>query len=606
MFQAKIFAEGAYTAPSPPLTEFFTAKGSMLALTNGSWFGTYLPGFAAILAASMLIHAEWILCPTLGALSIAIWILYARRWHDNLHAFLLSLLCLFSPFLLLMSSTIMVHTPELFVSSAGVYLIRLETESSSWRHKVLLGMLLVSGLLVRGFSIMVFTAPLLAYAIWLDAKKRKVGLLIVTVVSVLLGTAAVAFFQWKTTGDPLLPGYSFSYKDPLIYGFGKNVLQQVHSPLRGLENISNDILGLNHWLNGWLCGSLIFIFYFLLYCKWSKWDRLLLISCLSVLAFYFFYLFQDLVIGPRFIYPLAPVALLFVARSILNADSKIITPTSFLLFLFLFSFASYIPFRMSGFILKYEPSNTQAGALKKAIQSTQTQRKLVFLEKNISQHFVNWNDPWLRDSVVLVRDMGTKNEEAIRIFPERVPVYFGLRISLDAKSEDNGYNFRAKRTDRPSGFISLMEVGLAMNASSRYPDRDFFDFALPIFLDGTSSDEQFNFLSHEMANAQARQTTSSFFKMGLIHTSRMMLLFKKAHEKNGSNWIRKFPYEEFRRMNNEAIQCLEQAREPGKQIIPALHKVNRRIDRDGDARFSDAELKRYLQMKINILQLSDW
>jgi hypothetical protein len=462
-------------------------------------------------------------------------------------------------------------------------------------------MLLIFGMLVRGFSIMAFLAPLLAYVIWFQARKRQAGLAIVTTVSVLIGLSAVAFFQWKTTGNPLVPGYVL--EDPVIYGFGKNILQQVHTPLRGLENISNDLLGLNYWLNGWFCGSLVFIIVFILFGKWKIWDRLLMISCFAVFGFYYFFLFQDLVIGPRYIYPIAPIALLFVARSILIPISKQGTPFFFLLFLF--SLLTYLPFRLPAFVHMYEPSNTQAGALKKAIQSTDTRPKVVFLEKNISQQFVNWNDPWLRDTVVLLRDLGPKNVEPIKIFSKRELLYFGLKINLDAARGDDGYRFRLNPSKRSPEFISLMEVALAMSVSQDYPDRDFFDIAFPIFLDGTRSDEQLNFLDKELRVIPVRQRPSTFFKRGLIHSAKMMLLLKQTYEKTPSDWSAAFPHKEFRRSFSSAKECFEKASEPGKQLMSSIQKVQRRIDRSGDHYFSDQELNRYLNTKIKLLELSD-
>src|SRR5205085_10197053 len=98
---------------------------------------------------------------------------------------------------------------------------------------------------------------------------------------------------------------------------GPPSLGQVHTPARGLEDTSNHILGLNKWLSGWDCGSIIFILLFLLLTPWFQiWDKILFAGIATLVCFYFGYYFQDLVFGPRFLFIAAPVLLLFVARSI--------------------------------------------------------------------------------------------------------------------------------------------------------------------------------------------------------------------------------------------------------------------------------------------------
>ena len=101
MFQAKIFLQGKSLAPAPPSPEFFSIEGDMVVLNNGKWYGMYLPGFAAILAAAILVHAQWIICPLMGAFTIAIWVSYVKRWHDPQPHFLFQSFLALLPFLLL-------------------------------------------------------------------------------------------------------------------------------------------------------------------------------------------------------------------------------------------------------------------------------------------------------------------------------------------------------------------------------------------------------------------------------------------------------------------------------------------------------------------------
>lgn len=608
MFQAKIFLQGKFFAPAPPSPDFFSIEGDMVVLNNGKWYGMYLPGFAAILAAAIMIHAQWIICPLMGALTIAIWVSYVKRWYDPRTALLVSIISALSPFLLLMSSTIMIHTPELLIISAAIYLLRNEVETPSWWSKTLLGLVLAIGITLRGFSILATILPMLLYSWYATRRNQKLILASVIGFSLLAGSLIVAYFQSQTTGNPFLPGYRLEYKVPLSYGFGITAAHQMHTPIRGLENISNLFLGLNYWLTGWYVGSFIFVIFFILFCKWNIWDRLLVASCFTLFAFYYLFPLQDLVIGPRFFYPVSLILLLFIARSILipiSAESPSIPP--FVFMLFLVCFLSFLPIRIVQFIHKYEPNKMQAGSLKTAIDKADREPKIVFLEKNISQQFVNWNDPFLREPIILMRDLGTRNEDAIKAFPDRKPLYFGLKVDLSPgkkKSKDNGYAIRAERAHKADGSISLMQVALAMNTSNEYRDQDFFDQALSIFMDGSNSAEQMKYLNDELQKVQNKDERTSSFREGLIHTSRMMALLKQFQERS-TDWS-SFPYNDFRDNDSKAKLCFTQAADPGKELIRALDKMNKRIDRNNDASLSDDEIKRYLQLKIKILEVSDW
>ena len=116
---------------------------------------------------------------------------------------------------------------------------------------------------------------------------------------IFLGAAVVAFFQWKTTGSPWISGYLLEFGN-LRYGFGAT-LGGVHTPEKGLENVSNSVLGLNKWLTGWYSGSLFFIMASVIAIpKMDSWDRILAWSAFAVVIFYLFYSFKNNVFCPRY------------------------------------------------------------------------------------------------------------------------------------------------------------------------------------------------------------------------------------------------------------------------------------------------------------------
>jgi hypothetical protein len=112
------------------------------------------------------------------------------------------------------------------------------------------------------------------------------------------------------------------------------------------------------------------------------------------------------------------------------------------------------------------------------------------------------------------------------------------------------------------------------------------------------------FLNEEQQRLQHKNDRTTSFRKGLIHTSRMMVLLKQFHEQS-IDWS-SFPFNDFRENNVEAKLCFARAAEPGKQLIRALDKADKRIDRNTDVSLSNDEIKRYLQGKIKILETSDW
>ncbi|MGH7542215.1 MAG: hypothetical protein ACRELC_14570, partial [Gemmatimonadota bacterium] len=80
LFQAKMFAGGAASAPAPPLEAFFVAQHMMI--DEGRWYSQYPPGHPAALALGVWLGAPW-LVPVALTLGSA-WLIadFARRAFD--------------------------------------------------------------------------------------------------------------------------------------------------------------------------------------------------------------------------------------------------------------------------------------------------------------------------------------------------------------------------------------------------------------------------------------------------------------------------------------------------------------------------------------------
>lgn len=599
IFQAKIFLNGKLFAPAPPSPDFFSIVGDMLVIKDGRWFGMYQPGFAAILALAMLIKAEWFICPILGAATIAIWISYVRRWHNPQAAALFGLLALLSPFLFMMSATIMVFTPELFTATCVIYLCRLQTEEENkWRY-ALIFLLLLFATLVRSFSVVPFLAPVLAYTSWNRFRARSYVCPLAVGGGIILGAAIMMWYQQQTSGNPFLPGYLIEYPD-VGYGFGKHFAGE-HTLTKSLENISNNLLGIDEWLNGWLSGSMFFaILFFLVEKRIQKWDVLLMLGCAGLASFYFFFFFQDLFFGPRYYYCFAPVFLLMVTRSIRPDEHNFPALKKYIGSVCVIALLSFLPFKLPQFLNRY-PHDTNAGFLQEEIAKNGNQKRLVFLDQNMQNFFINWNDPFLRKPVIIVKDLGDRNQEAIKSFPDYKPAYFRMEMNFEHKNIQTTTKFFDAPHYDPPGYLSLFELAMTLQAANDYWTRDSFDTTYTDYFNSDEAALNLQYLKKEESKLPAKMLYRDHFRSALIHSARMLLIPKLAFEDRGLDWATSFQADQFRKEFRAAQEDCKAAGATCDGILRQLQRIQKRIDRNRDGQMSDSELDRYLIEKIRIL-----
>jgi hypothetical protein len=599
LFQAKIFSHFKLFAPEPPIPEAFTGSLDLLVMEKEKWFGMYFPGFAALMAPASWLKLEWMVSPLLASLSCALWIFYAKRWHNARTAVLIGWLILLSPFVLVMSSTVMVFTPELLFASASIVFARLTLERPTVINLLALSFALVGGFLVRFFSLIPLLMPVLIYSSWQGLQKRIIKIPIAIIASIAIGILLVCLYQYKTTGNPFVPAYKIEVPD-LGMGFGEHEMG-THSPLRAIDNVSNNLLGLNYYLGGWLSGSLLFLFAFLLRQKIQLWDKLFLAGCACVMAFYFTRFGQDLFFGPRNYYSLTPILLLFIARNFTEDSTELKFQPNILLPLLVITILISVPINLPAFIKRYDPGRTQAGQLKDQIRKTDGKPTLVFLDKNVSQNFVNWNDPFLKSSVIICRDFGEQNTEVEKFFPNYRPVWFRMGMSFEKGQVSSGFIFMDTPDRTPDGTISLFELGMALQAARELPKRDFFDVCYIDLFNAPIAVKYYEFLDASEKELPKGAKYKRDFRKGILHAGKMLLLPKIAFEQHGNSWYSGFSPEEFRKEFMQAQNAFINSGQVGKTILQEMEKVQNRIDRDSNGHFSDSEIQLFLTEKIKLL-----
>ena len=594
LFQAKIFRELHWSAPAPPLSEFFSVTGDMLVIHEGKWFSMYQPGFSMLLAFAMFFSAEWFLSPFLGALTILVWMLYAKRWHGPRIAVLFGLIAIVSPFLLMMSSTIMVYTPELFFASLAIFLSRSATESEkkSWFHPALF--IAVAGvMLVRSFSSMLFLSPVFLYSAWATIRKRSFGVALSILCGVILGGSLLMYYQSQTTGNAFLSAYFLEYPN-LRIGFGEN-----HTPLRALANLSNQLLSLNGWLTGWYSGALLFLFAFLLFAKKiEKWDLILFGGCLAILIFYLLHAFQDLIIGPRYYYIFAAFLILLVARSA-SAETLNKEKPGFLLPILAISLISFLPVALPQVISQYNVPQTFPGQLRRELKNAEAAQLLVFLDQSTRPYFVNWNDPFLRGSAIIALNRGDENEKLKKSFPDHHSVYYRADLSMVKLQFSQEFRLFYDPNPVDPGYLSMFQLTLAVDTASKYPDRNIFDVAYDDLLKGDSP-AQLKYIQEQLQALKPAKGYKDHFEKGLFHLASLLLLPRVADEQDSVNWPHKFNWDAYRAEFESAASSLVRAGLVGSGVLAELQKVQRRIDRDRDGTLSDPELTRFLKLHLSV------
>jgi hypothetical protein len=142
---------------------------------------------------------------------------------------------------------------------------------------------------------------------WIDAAAALAG--------VALPVAAMLWVNARTTGHPFLFGYEVLWGREHDLGFHGAPWGEAHTPARGVQLVSLAVLRLQEYLFETPIPSLVPILgAFALARPLRPADRYLLASGALLVVGYFAYWYDGFYLGPRFVYPLAPILALWAAR----------------------------------------------------------------------------------------------------------------------------------------------------------------------------------------------------------------------------------------------------------------------------------------------------
>lgn len=235
LFQAKIFSLGKLYVPSPCGSEFFDFPHI---INNGRWYSQYPPGFPFLLMLGLLVRAPWLINPLLGSLSIIIFFKIGNLIYGRRAGIISALLGATSPFLLIMSSTFMSHPSCMFFLAGFLLLFFYSLKELTLLRGIGMGICLGMAIIIRPFSAVLFSLPILAFYIFMIFKnklnRRMVSHLWGFFFSVSFFMGLFLVFNFLTNGHPLRTGYEVCYGRDVLPGFGhKGCYQVAHTPYLG-------------------------------------------------------------------------------------------------------------------------------------------------------------------------------------------------------------------------------------------------------------------------------------------------------------------------------------------------------------------------------------
>ena len=317
-WQARLLARGRLFARGEPHMDFFNTM--QMVVVNGRWFTHFPLGAYAPLSVGMALGTPWLVNPVLAGIGAVAVYRFLAATTSELEARSVALLFAFSPFVLFIAASQLDHVATLVAIWCAIAMLPGWLESASvGRARVTAGV--IGFLLGVAATIRPYDAALCAIAIGvfqLHAIRRRPDLASSLVAQVLAGLVPVMLLlatNWATTGHPFTFAYDSLDGAAHRPGFHVDPLGQLHTPRRGIYNVSAYLMRLDLMLLGWPVPALVLVVGALaLQRRASRWDNLLLGMLGTLLIGYWAFWGEGRELGPRFLFTAAPVFLLFAAR----------------------------------------------------------------------------------------------------------------------------------------------------------------------------------------------------------------------------------------------------------------------------------------------------
>ena len=197
LFQAKLFAAGHWTAPSPPMPEFFEQYHVFVVPHYAS---KYPPGHAILLVPGIWLGLPGLMPVIVSGLAAALVFAIVRRLFNAGIAFWTWLIWITAPFALWMMASYYSQSTSTLMWMAGWYALVRWRERDDGRWLLLLAGCVAWLAFTRPLTAVAYALPVGVYVLWRTARTRRWGPLgkALALGSVML--LVIPFWSVKTTG----------------------------------------------------------------------------------------------------------------------------------------------------------------------------------------------------------------------------------------------------------------------------------------------------------------------------------------------------------------------------------------------------------------------
>jgi hypothetical protein len=317
-WQARLLAGGRLYARAEAHPEFF---GTTQTLVVGDRWLTHFPlGGFAFLSVGVAAGLPWLVNPVLAALGAIVVHRFVATTSTELEARSVALLYALSPFVLFMAATQLDHVAALLAIWTAIAAlpswVAADSDASARRAAAVVG-----GALGVAATIRPYDAALCALAIGAfqlvhaRGDRRLARSLAVQVAAGCIPVVLLLAANQATTGSPFLFAYDALNGPAHRPGFHVDPMGELHTPRRGIYNVSAYLLRLDLVLLGWPVPAILLVVAALAWRRRAtRWDSLALAVLGALLVGYWAFWGEGRALGPRFLFSGAPVFLLWVAR----------------------------------------------------------------------------------------------------------------------------------------------------------------------------------------------------------------------------------------------------------------------------------------------------
>ncbi len=417
LFQAKIFSRAKLWAPLPGPFPFFHFVNMIE--KDGKWLSQYTPGWPALLSLGVLLKAPWAVNPIIGGALLLLIYRLARELFGEEPARISSLLALFSPYLIVMNSTMMSHTSCATACLLFLLLLWQTLERKSGGRAFLATFFLGLAVTIRPYTAFLIALPGAAMVLLeiIRSRGRTLRLAVFFLLGPVIPLALLFYYNYLTTGHTLVFGYQYLYGKTIALGFGSRQFPHPHALLEGLRMCHSRLLALSQNLLELAVPALVIAVLPFLLRKIDKKTVWLGATFLSLPLGYIFYFFQDLYYQPRFLFESSAALLILCGLGISLAAREWKNPSlgRYFLVLVLLALLIFIPVR----IFSSRRAGDVGRELIREIETQHINNSLVLIQELYYPMGMMLQSPFLDGDNIYVRELKGQEQTILDSYPGR-------------------------------------------------------------------------------------------------------------------------------------------------------------------------------------------